>query len=323
MSFQMPDYNTACLGGNKDLPGTLERLDLPTGGRLEWTYQIYHFITLDPDYPEYDVVEQSTGVLTKTVLNEEGECDGGGSCTWLYDSQTIDNEHRKTLMTTPLGDTHVSYFRQQRPHPDAPPFTGWDQGLPFTADVTEAGLFLSQEIYNVGGTLLRSVYVAYDHDELVSLGELERWNQSNSQSNRRIKAQRTLYHDDRDNGIPRFTAVANDDFDGLGHYRSVVTSGNLGGSGAHTEYTDYNPDLGVYELEPGTNDPIPGYTPFPPHPHPWVIGTFESAGGGAGLGVRLAVLLRSEHRAAEAPADASLGVGSRNARRDRRGHPGV
>jgi len=294
MSYRMPDeperpaehvtaYNTECVDGLKDAPGTIKRLVLPAGGRLEWTYRNYLFsmpTQQEPD-PVREIVEESTGVRTKTMLNKDLECDGGGSCTWTYNSISDSAENRKTVMTTPQGDDHVSYFRQRRPHSYLPEFTGWDLGLPFTTEETQAGLYLSQEIYDgsfSGGTLLRSVYVAYEHDELYYGGTMGIWSHLYTRSNRRVKAQRTLYHDDLNGGVPRFTAVDYDEFDGLGHYRKVVTTGNLGGSGAHTGVTDYNGvhNLGVYELQPGTNTPVPGYTPFPPYPHPWVIGTFES-----------------------------------------------
>jgi hypothetical protein len=284
MSYEMPDYNIRCTVGGvpKDLPGSIAQLILPTGGRLEWTYANYAFPIPDEDDPEpaREILAVSAGVRKKTVLNKNGECDGGGSCTWEYISTSQGTQNRRTVVKTPKGDHHISYFRQWRPHPDLPQYEGWDLGLPFTTDETEAGLFLSQEIYKgpiSESNLLRSVYVEYEHDQLYYVGQIEGWSQIYLQSNRRVKAQRTLYHDDKDNGVPRFTAVAYDDFDGFGHYRSRVVFGNLGGTSTHTELTDYNPARFTYQIDQTTNDPGPNHDHSPwPVGAPWVLGTYTS-----------------------------------------------
>ena len=284
-SYRMPTYNSECSAPNwpasplGDLPGTLVRLDLPTGGRLAWTYRDHNFIVPDPSDPAQRVLENSTGVGTKRALNAAGGCDSGplSACEWSYSSFSYSDETRRMQVDNPVGDRTVHWFRQRRRHDGEPLYVGWDYGLPFSTETehTHAGLSLSRQIYKGASALQREIYVAYEHDRLIPVIQAqEDWRNSNT----RVFAERTRFWDDTVGGVPRFIEVRHDEFDGHGHYRRTVRTGDFRTSGeSQTTTTTYNPARGTYQIDPATNTPGPTHS-FSPWPagSPWVLGTYTS-----------------------------------------------
>lgn len=283
-SYRMPQYNTSCTVGQGpvDLPGTLAQLDLPTKGQLRWTYIDYLFQVPDPQLPEDpnpQIINRSTGVFEKKALNAAGECDSGAmsACTWTYVSGGGVNE-RTTSVTTPEGDKTVHFFRQQRAHSELPLYVGWDYGLPFsTGQPTNAGMYLSRRVYEGSSNLVREHYVLYERDRLINSHLAQNdWTNSNP----RMLATRTLYHDDKLSGVPRFSEVHHDDFDGFSNYRTTIRSGNLrdaASTQSQTTTTTYNPARGTYQIDQATN--LPGlkhnHSPWPAGAA-WVLGTYTS-----------------------------------------------
>jgi len=284
-SYRMPAYNSECSAPNwpssplGDLPGTLALLDLPTGGRLQWTYRDHNFIVPNPSDPAQRVLENSTGVGTKRALNASGGCDSGplSTCTWSYSSFSYSDETRRMQVDNPVGDRTVHWFRQRRRHQGEPLYVGWDYGLPFSTETehTHVGLFLSRQIYKGASVLQREIYVVYEHDRLIPIIQAqEDWRNSNT----RVFAERTRFHDDKVGGVPRFTEVRSEDFDGHGHYRKTVRTGDFRTSGeSQTTTTTYNPARGTYQIDTATNAPGPKHN-FSPWPSgaPWVLGTYTS-----------------------------------------------
>jgi len=286
--WSMESYNTECAGGVKDAPGTLSRLRLPTRGLYEWDYQTYGFPNRgNPQDPHSIVYQEVAGVHRKRELNAAGGCDSGAvnpDCSWTYtwrDHLAGGEFSRATIVRTPLGDETVNYFSQKWQISTAT-WDGWDYGLPFRRGMQHGhgDLLRSQEIYDgpeSGGTLLRSIYVRYEHDRLLGPNpsgiQAKDWHDSN----RRLFARRTHYEDDEVGGVPRFTERRLSDFDGVGHHRIQLSTGDLGGSGSRTEITAYNPDRRTYLIDPSTNQTAPkhNYTPWPAG-EPWVLGTYSS-----------------------------------------------
>ncbi|MBV9958345.1 MAG: hypothetical protein JO360_07990, partial [Acidobacteria bacterium] len=108
--------------------------------------------------------------------------------------------------------------------------------------------------------LLQSSYVRYQQDGAADPGSPEVIN-----TNRREVAQRTLYHDDVENGAVRFAGVERSDFDGLGHFRKEVTNGNFGSGDVREQTVDYNASTGTY--------PSAGFA-LPPTNLPWLINLY-------------------------------------------------
>lgn len=167
-----------------------------------------------------------------------------------------------------------------------------DYGLPFSKDPRNSGelarisqdpldpsftedkpLFISSITYDSKGRIKRKTYVRYEGD---TYGFSEGF-AIQDQYNPRLEATRTVYREE--DQPDRYTEVQYSDFDGLGHYRTMRTSGNLGNSSSldgteivnnnrRTEFTNYNPQRGTYKINPLLNarDASFSYDEFPEGP---------------------------------------------------------
>ncbi|HEV2915335.1 MAG TPA: RHS repeat-associated core domain-containing protein [Pyrinomonadaceae bacterium] len=295
--------------------GMIQKLILPTGGQLEWKYKLDN-VTSDPyrySYALGSAARQynraSMGVRRRILTEKKNGV--YKSYTWKYDPRIGPLPSGCTLssslsppcgpsefinrVTTPEGD-YTNYYFSAYPFPYdsysgtaagrniAEPHVA-DYALPFTKDTADSNkrkldvfgkpLFLSTEIYNSRNFKLRSTYVRYETDLYVGS---DGWG-SAVDSNARLAASRTVYHDDEG----RYTEEQYYNFDGLGHYRTTEYFGNLGSGDRRIEVIRYNPDRGVYNVDPATNRPDTSnqnanfkhtYTPFP-EARPWVLGTYD------------------------------------------------
>jgi RHS repeat-associated protein len=297
-SLYSMDYQSTVDPINCEGPGAVTRLTLPTFGRIEWTYRSWALpgdgCAVDADY-----FDRSHGVATRRFVN----ADGTESALWSYAPALSPtpgdpgghicsnsqfpwypaNEELKTTVTTPLKDQIVSYFSvHDRIFDSEHGFSGYDHGLPFTRFQTDATgtRFLSTQAYDcdaVGANcvLRRSTYVRYDRDQHVPYCTAEdTFSYDCENLNRRLASSRTVFNDDGN----RFADVNYSNFDGLGHYRSVATDGNMPSGNVRVMEKDYNPTHGRYEIDPVTNAPVPGvhtYSILYPV-DPWVLGTWAS-----------------------------------------------
>ena len=245
--------------------GNITGLGLPTLGRLEWSWQTYHFNTSSVSFNQLHL-RNSSGVATRTMRDSNGTLLG----TWGYVSAitpNFSNQEQTTTVTDPLGHRTVNFFSTSM----APAFTGWskfDYSLPFTrAQTTNAApgvdLNLSRQVFNAAGTLLRSEFVLYERDP----NPMTAAPSDAPNTNRRVVRSRTVYHDDGGS----FAGVVNSNFDGLGHYRQQQTEGSFPGSNVRTHFGNYNPARGTYAVNQGANTGS-GFNVFPPGT-PWVTET--------------------------------------------------
>lgn len=277
-----PRYVNVCEDNIEDVPGILRGIQLPTGGQIEYEFQEYDF----PPGGQENTFDSSAGVKKRHLKKSDGTLVG----TWTYKTTMVPQSgstdpEMQTQVVYPTGDCSKHYFAGQYwlnvTGPD--PYSGWEYGMPFVWRQSSGGRYLSSEVYsgstgmNCSGTKLRSTYLRFDHDKLPgSAGEEDkhRW----FASNRRVSATRTVFHDDGE----RFVDVAMSAFDGVGHYRDTVTSGNLGaalpGPGAsetRTAHTEFNPARGIYAYDPTTNGPCCGHNFVPvPTTADWLQQTF-------------------------------------------------
>ncbi len=139
-------------------------------------------------------------------------------------------------------------------------WTAHEYGLPLTRHVPAVnGRFLSSEVLQAGTTLKRSTYVTYERDSAGLRGGSE--GLSYTDVNRRLQASRVIYHDDGG----RFAEESLSDFDGLGHYRTTISSGNFSSGNDRTTRVNFNPSSGTY----------PGSFVLPPPSGPWILGTYD------------------------------------------------
>ncbi|MCH9646803.1 MAG: RHS repeat-associated core domain-containing protein [Deltaproteobacteria bacterium] len=262
-----PAYENVCQGGIQDLPGVLNRVELPTGGALSWTWQEFDFPPSESNSP----FNASAGVATRSLIAADGTVHGA----WRYKTTKVSaattggHPELHTEVVQPTGDCTKHYF-------DAiywrSPSTGegWERGLPFVYTDQVDGRYLSSEVYptnngngSCAGAKLRSTYLRYRRDQTPGpSAPLEDW----TLLNRAVSASRVIYHDDGD----RYADVDLSDFDGLGSFRRVITTGTFRDDSTDAElrevFTHFNRVDGTYFA--------PGYAP-PAPADPWVLGIYD------------------------------------------------
>lgn len=311
-SYKMPsgDYDLTGAESSAKLRGVITGIELPTGARIDWEYQGPTTETVGGEtrqlwygYPKTSsaraYARASTGVRKRTVKED------GNTYVWKYDpypepapggQECVQGEFKPECspkqfinrVTDPEGNYTKHYF-SVFPHPfisgTGRNVSEWhigDYSLPFTKyksgiDSTGEPVFLSVEYFK-GNDLSetnpeREVYVRYESDKIPDNDGYG----SVIETNRRVAATRTVYRDNEPKA--KFSEVQYLNFDGLGHYRRVVRTGNFTASdtaeNAITEDTNYNPNRGRYEVNPITNAPsgYHTYTKFP-ESEPWVLNTF-------------------------------------------------
>ena len=271
-SFYEMSYQTST--GGDLLSGGIESLRLPTGGELRWDYRHIDFVTQTPQMNGIGWARSAWGVATKELYTVAGNASSKQG-EWSYDYQTVGNPPEPTdpdglpcfhtvTVTDPLGNATVHYF-------DSSPVGRWQYGLSFRRCDVDDGQVLtppypSQEIWDGTpdtGTKLRTVYVEYDSDGRDGGPEQNK--------NHRLRLRRVEYEDDP--GF--FQQTVYSDFDGLGHFRTMTTTGNLAGGELRTVFTEYNEGSGTLLLDPEDSTPLPGNDfVMPGVKAPWVLETF-------------------------------------------------
>ncbi len=263
-------YITTTIGGN--LSGGIDSLRLPTGGEFAWSYGTIDFLSQDPRVHGPEYASTAHGVEKKEIFTTFGVA-GSKVGEWDYDYKSVGNPtlssdsavpcFHTTTVTDPLGNATVNYFDSS----DASPW--WYYGLPFRrcddAGVLLSAPFLSQEIYQgdpISGTKLRSVFVEYGSDGILGGPHQEK--------NHRLKLRKVIYHDD---DVDREKRVEFSDFDGLGHFRTTLTTGDFAGGESRTVVTDYNPDNLTLVVDPDTSSTAGSTFVMPGRDDPWVLET--------------------------------------------------
>lgn len=256
-TYAMPSYQYGTSSPCSPANGHVLALQLPTLGRIEWTYTTVHFgINSARTTPHY---EAGNGVYQRTLRGADSSVLG----TWSYTHDVLPvpfnntfgpgynpQREKRTYVQTPLGDRTVHYFSVFK---GDGPFGTWDAGeygMPFSREVsdgTSPGRFLSTQAFQCPGgvncQLRRTTYVRYGFDG------------NDRENNRREESSRTVYHDDGN----RFADVDRSDWDKFGHYRRVVTGGNFGAGDVRTSHTEYNAER---------------LSSWPPT-KPWVLNTYS------------------------------------------------
>lgn len=258
-------YHNVCSSGIEDVPGLLQGLFLPTGGKIEWTHQEYEFPPGETNSP----FNTSAGVATRSLIDADGSVVG----TWNYRTtqegfQSGNDPEVRTEVVFPTGDCR-RYFFNARYVISPSQGRGWEYSLPFSTTESSDGKLLSDQVWTgstngaCSGTKLRSTYVLYRHDRLPGTTNYPNWFWHNS--NRQLAASRTVYHDDGDRYIQREMS----EFDGLGHFRQTKVTSNFWSASTHTEertaYTNFDKVAGTY----------PDDVVIIPTTDSWVLGNYS------------------------------------------------
>ncbi|MFL6194034.1 MAG: RHS repeat-associated core domain-containing protein [Thermoanaerobaculia bacterium] len=278
-TYRMPstDYSTQTTAPCQ--AGMLKGMTLPTLGRVEWDYMQYAFPTDSSSRPYRQL---STGVNKRRLKDAAGGLVG----EWVYTTALTPAsyiggpiEEMINTVTDPLSNKVERYFSVAA---RTPTYTEsyYEYGLPFSRlqPGDGAGRFLSTKVSNPAGTLMRTTYLRYEHDQVpASVFTLE----ERSRLNQRPASQRTVFEDDVLNAAttPPTKALADfsySNFDGLGHYRSTATDGNFAAGNVRTVFTNYNPSNGTYDIDPATNAPGAGHNfSMVSSASPWLPGLFS------------------------------------------------
>jgi hypothetical protein len=159
-TWRMPLYHTTAAAG----PGLIQRLELPTLGKIDWTWRGYTYPARSDGIGGGTLsLNSNYGVATKRVLDAAGACQAvtGIGCLWTYTPDSF----TKRRVTHPTGDETVSWFATPTNVSEIG-WTGWEYGLPITTAASDGqGRYLSQEIYDgtaASGVKKRSVYLRYE-----------------------------------------------------------------------------------------------------------------------------------------------------------------
>ena len=235
--------------------GNISKLTLPTGGWIEWMYQRYGF-------PQTN----TAGVATRTIRKDAStilaqttyELDQVPPAAFYYDVKRTVVEKDATFKT-------VHYFGACRVAPSPSTCTtGGLYGFPVTTSQSLDGAYLSTEVLeqNSSGDFVsvRKTYRKYEGDYFLT-------NVQQGQYNQRLSYEKTVYEDGSS------ASTTSTGFDGLGHYRSVTSTGSWDRQDSRTTYTGFNPNAGEYAVNEN-HVPTTAFT-LPASGARWLLTTFD------------------------------------------------
>ncbi len=274
--------------------GRLRKMQVPTQGIIEWTYQAWNYpvreVDLNNQVPPPGGVAfnapSSVGVHERIYSNRQGVVES----RWTYDPQLGPPDpsapnYMTVTVTDPVGNRAEHFFSVDR---DGKNFTeagqGWrvhDYGLPFSRHESatfpgdpndpsdDVEVYLSRRIYDVDGvTPLRSIYVRYERDVhqtgLIDMGRA-------ADANRRQVATMTIFEDDPQD---HWAGDASSNFDGFGHYRKMLKMGSLPFDRVQTGFTAYDAAAGEYSVDANGAPDGTFFMPSVADKPEWILNTF-------------------------------------------------
>jgi YD repeat-containing protein len=287
--------------GNSGACSAITKLVLPTTGRMEWEYMPYSLPTaacrspLVPDEGPGDAFYSTVeGVMTKKLYTDALQ--QTAESTWTYaqglslpalfpcgsGNQTPKQQQSTVSITSPDGLKAEHYFSVWNTSHDGtnPPtfFDVSEYSLPFTRGpgsgcdhaFSSTEWCLSSRIFECpsgqcASLPKRSTYVRYEGDARYSASGFEGFGY------RREVATKTVFNDDGDRSVQTERSL----YDGLGHFRHVVTSDSWSGF-SRIEDTDYNwlkPAVTVNATD-WANSPADNR---PSMPDPWLLNLFRTS----------------------------------------------
>jgi YD repeat-containing protein len=252
--------------------GTIASLVLPTGGRIEYTYDLYNFPEPSSSAGAPKGWSQnnsnSQGVVTRALFDRDGTFLGSRSID--HDDQRATSFRQEVIRTVTEKGAQSQILQKTRHYFSTCIYQCTNQsapgeyGLPLSRQQpTSGGMALSTEV--LGGSdwtsVMKATYLAYDGDHTLATVPNYLLDE-----NRHVVSQRVKY---LDTGVT--SDVVYSDFDGLGQYRVTTATGTSGHSDNRTSVTDYNP--GVATFVPATfGTAANGVTPT--LVTPWLLGLY-------------------------------------------------
>lgn len=255
--------------------GHLSRMQLPTLGRVDWTWQAYGFPNTSGTRP-YRI--RAPGIHQRTLTDPTGRVPAG---TWTYTTTTGSNLNPEMVNTvrSPSGETLENYFNVCAGNSQSDCYNG-EYGLASTRvrkttpvanpAPFDSSLFLSTVFRDAAGNILRSTYRAFEGDVSLQGGD-------DSSPNRRLRAAATVFESDTGCAGKCRTSVSFSNFDGLGHYRDSLAITNFPGSSSKRNFVAWNTrDTNVSSSGPNSGT-FPGSFTMLQTTDPWILNTFTSS----------------------------------------------
>jgi YD repeat-containing protein len=294
--FGYPDYPDVC--------SSVRSVELPTKGKIEWTYTTwempsagclgYEVVDVLAAASPFSVVE---GILTKTVRQPDGTVTG----LWTYSQEAqLLSPANVTCPTASAGPVYVPKNQQSKVtvlHPDNTKtehyFSIWDYYFGYANSVfdrSEYGLpFTRAEGTGVNGTCsisdpkalcLSTKHYAWDPATSTWAHKRSTFVRYEGDSRysavghedfgyRREVTNRTVFHDDGN----RYVETIRSRYDGLGHFRSVATVDSWSAL-SKTEKTNFNPGKPDVQVDVTTWSNSPANN-RPPATSNWLLNLFD------------------------------------------------
>lgn len=244
----------------------LARLDLPTGGRIHWSYAPWTFalpgcsgLAAIPQGGLGPLQDWNVGVVSRTARNADG-VKVTGAWSWstnvrgavVAQPACTDLLTRETAVTTPRGDKHVHYFNVTTNS------TLWQSrryAFPLSYEKAEyvvGTAAATQQVYpsrrdfdcepNGTCTPVREHWQSVLQDSHYQSNAYQHYD-----SHRRVVGERTRYLDDVVDGAAVVADVLRDRWDGLGTFRRTETGGTF--AAANVKIDEYDPGSGTAVLD--------------------------------------------------------------------------
>jgi len=251
--------------------GALLSMHLPTGGYVKWDYTLVDLSSDDCGPPGSWIrsAKSVPGVSTRSLLNESQAAEGRVT-TYTYAKSPglsmcghTESEYTTTTVKTADNGRTVHYF-------SAWPFLGVspngyrvnERGLPFRR--LPDGRKLSREFLGSctsNCTPLRSTYVNYEWEKGTVLPDTRKG------LNRRQTYEKVILNEDGNRYIEKNWG----NYDGVGHFRVLMTTSDIGGNEARFETTLW--DAATGEMKVGADGTILTDVTRPGTWDPWVLNT--------------------------------------------------
>jgi YD repeat-containing protein len=296
-SYSMTYYTST--GTDRSFSGSVRSLTLPTFGKYEWAYQTYTFPTTNPPPPPPGGIQNPPDTLRySTGLLDEIKRDATGARLQQTHYDTLTNSTETTLRNTVKvfapGDTQ-DVLLSRSVHYFGTVLGMSNYGLPMTADSPNIAdpdapggenianpdvgggktRYLSTKTYDGVGNLLNYSYLSYGAPAFLDAEKV-------------VDSEKVFYRNPV-NGSLTSSTTDSTDFDGYGHYRTVVTSGSgfPGSNNTRTVTTAYNkadPDAGGTIFDTGTAGTSSAQRVS--SDSPWLINMYSSVTAAEGTSIR-------------------------------------
>src|SRR5262249_50308805 len=116
---------------NQESSGRLSSMQLPTLGRIGWSYTTYSYVSSGTQTALAPLYRTNIGVGTRVLYDANGAETGRGTYSPTLKPAGLEDRELSNSVTTPLGDKTIYYFSVNTTA-NGPEWNKSDYGLPLT-----------------------------------------------------------------------------------------------------------------------------------------------------------------------------------------------